>query len=36
MLDNFADLREGDQLESFETIKILRTLESTARQKAPA
>jgi len=28
MLDNFNDLAEGDQIVSYETIKILRTLES--------
>jgi len=33
MLDTFTDLREGDKIVSYETIKILRTLESTREDK---
>jgi len=36
MIDNFNDLREGDRIVSHETVKILRTLESTRREKQPA
>ncbi len=32
MLDTFTDLREGDEIVAFETIKILRTLEKAARE----
>jgi translation initiation factor IF-2 len=34
-LENFNDLREGDEILAFETVKILRTLETLARQEAP-
>ena len=33
MLDSFTDLREGDEIVIYETIKVLRTLESTRKEK---
>jgi translation initiation factor IF-2 len=35
MFDNFNDLREGDAIEAFETVKILRTLDGARRQETP-
>ena len=34
MIDGFNDLREGDQIVAFETIKVLRTLDSTRKEAA--